>query len=124
MIFITHELPLLYHVADDIAVMYAGQLVETGTSEEVIINPIHPYSHALMGSIIVPEAGMKEQKLKAIPGAPPNLKNILVGCRFAERCLYAEARCREGVIEEREQGSRRYRCWRDSEQLKEMYAHE
>ena len=63
MIFITHELPLLRHVADDIVIMYAGELVEKGTSEEVIFDPIHPYSHALMRSIIVPEDGMKAQKL-------------------------------------------------------------
>ncbi len=50
MIFITHELPLLRHVADDVAVMYAGEFVEKGTVEEVIFDPIHPYAHALMGN--------------------------------------------------------------------------
>jgi peptide/nickel transport system ATP-binding protein len=124
MIFITHELPLLYHVADDITVMYAGQLVESGTSDEIIMSAIHPYSHALMGSIIVPEEGMKDEKLKAIPGAPPNLKKVLPGCRFADRCPYAEDKCRLGNIEERALGSRQYRCWRDPESLKEIYSHE
>jgi oligopeptide/dipeptide ABC transporter, ATP-binding protein, C-terminal domain len=124
MIFITHELPLLYHVADDISIMYAGQLVESGSSREVILDSIHPYSHALMGSIIVPEEGMKEQKLNAIPGAPPNLKKVLPGCRFAERCKYAEERCSAAAIEERSVGPRLYRCWRDEAALREIYSHE
>jgi peptide/nickel transport system ATP-binding protein len=124
MIFITHELPLLYHVADDIAVMYAGQLVESGTADEIISDALHPYSHALMGSIIVPEEGMKDQRLRAIPGAPPNLKKVIPGCRFADRCPYAEPRCGEGAIEERRLVSRAYRCWREPDELKEMYADE
>ena len=60
LIFITHELPLLYHVTDDIMVMYAGQIVEKGTADEVVFDPIHPYSRALMRSIIVPEAGLRD----------------------------------------------------------------
>ncbi|MGE5377147.1 MAG: ABC transporter ATP-binding protein, partial [Bacteroidota bacterium] len=63
MIFITHELPLLKNVTDDIMVMYAGQIVEKGTADEVVFDPIHPYSKALMGSIIVPEAGLRGVKL-------------------------------------------------------------
>lgn len=124
MIFITHELPLLYHVADDIAVMYAGQFVETGTAEEVVLGALHPYSHALMGSIIVPEEGMKGHKLNSIPGAPPNLKKVIPGCRFADRCPYAEVACRERNIEERRLGGRIYRCRIEEGVLKEMYAHE
>ena len=94
MIFITHELPLLRHVADEIAVMYAGEFVEVGPATDVIFSPIHPYSHALMGSIIVPEEGMKARSLSSIPGAPPNLKNVPPGCRFAERCAYVVPECR------------------------------
>ena len=71
MIFITHELPLLYNVTDDIMVMYAGQIVEKGTAKEMVFDPLHPYSKGLMGSIIVPEEGVREQKLTAIPGTPP-----------------------------------------------------
>ncbi len=55
MIFITHELPLLYNVTDDIMVMYAGQIVEKGTAKEAVFDPLHPYAKGLMGSIIVPE---------------------------------------------------------------------
>ncbi len=123
MIFITHELPLLRHVADDIVVMYAGELVEKGTSEEMIYDPIHPYSHALMGSIIVPEEGMKSQKLIAIPGAPPNLKRPPQGCRFAERCAYAEERCRAKKADVSTFGDGRYhRCIFTETELRKKYA--
>jgi peptide/nickel transport system ATP-binding protein len=95
MIFITHELPLLYNVTDDILVMYAGQLVEQGSAEQMVFDPLHPYSKGLMGSIIVPESGTRENKLTAIPGTPPNLKNPPEGCRFAERCKYKKPECTE-----------------------------
>lgn len=124
MIFITHELPLLYHVAHDIAVMYAGQIVEEGSSRDIVFDAIHPYSHALMGSIIVPEEGLKSHKLTAIPGAPPNLKNKLSGCRFAERCVYATDECRAREIDETRAGHRRYRCRFSAGELKEKYSNE
>ena len=73
MIFITHELPLLYNVTDDIMVMYAGQIVEKGTAKEMVFDSLHPYTNGLMGSIIVPESGTRDVKLTAIPGTPPNL---------------------------------------------------
>ncbi len=92
MIFITHELPLLYNVTDDIMVMYAGQIVEKGTAQEVVFDPLHPYAKGLMGSIIVAEQGLRDKKLTAIPGVPPNLKEPPAGCRFAERCKYVHSR--------------------------------
>ena len=128
MIFITHELPLLRHVADDIVVMYAGELVEQGTAEEVIFDPVHPYTHALMGSIIVPEDGMKAQKLTAIPGAPPNLKRVPPGCRFRDRCAYATDKCAEparvGITRFGENDSRYHRCIYSEAQLREWYSQE
>ncbi len=62
MIFITHELPLLYNVTDDIMVMYAGQIVEKATAQEAVFDPLHPYSKGLMGSIIVPEKGLRDHQ--------------------------------------------------------------
>ncbi|BFH68264.1 MAG: ABC transporter ATP-binding protein [Paenibacillus dendritiformis] len=122
LVFITHELPLLYHVTDEIMVMYAGQIVERGTAEQMIFDPVHPYTKKLMGSIIVPEAGMKGHKLSAIPGAPPNLKQPITGCRFAERCEYAREACREAPIASRLDEGRRYRCLFDAGTLREWYA--
>lgn len=124
LIFITHELPLLYHVTDEIMVMYAGEIVERGKADEVIFNPIHPYTKKLMGSIIVPETGMKDHKLAAIPGAPPNLKKKIQGCRFADRCTYTTDECKSGKVTTKHAGDRLYRCRVDSDTLKEWYANE
>ena len=125
MIFITHELPLLYNVTDDIMVMYAGQIVERNIARDMVFSPLHPYSKGLMGSIIVPEEGVREQKLASIPGTPPNLKCPPKGCRFAERCAYAIEACRHTEIEVKELSPEHsYRCIHSEEHLREMYADE
>lgn len=125
LIFITHELPLLYNVTDDIMVMYAGEIVEKGTAEQMVFSPIHPYSRGLMGSIIVPETGTRDHKLSAIPGTPPNLKNPPKGCRFAARCPYVTPECKANSIEMRttDEG-RTYRCILSVDQLEEVYKDE
>lgn len=125
MIFITHELPLLYNVTDDIMVMYAGQIVERGTAKEMVFDPIHPYSKGLMGSIIVPEEGTRDVKLTAIPGTPPNLKRPPKGCRFADRCKYAQPACMlHGIVETEIDNGRTYRCYLTEKQLREAYENE
>jgi len=122
MIFITHELPLLYNVTDDIMVMYAGQIVEKGSAQEAVFDPLHPYSKGLMGSIIVPESGLRDVKLTAIPGVPPNLKKPPAGCRFAERCKLVTPECRVLSIGMREAGNgRAYRCIFSEKELREAY---
>ncbi len=125
MIFITHELPLLYNVTDDIMVMYAGQIVERGTAKEMVFDPIHPYSRGLMKSILVPEEGTRAHKLTAIPGTPPNLKKPPQGCRFAERCKYAVPLCRASAMPMIDAGDgRTYRCGHSVAHLREMYQDE
>ena len=125
MLFITHELPLLYNVTDDIVVMYAGQIVERGSAEKMIFDPVHPYSKGLMGSIIVPEEGTREVKLTAIPGTPPNLKKPPDGCRFAERCKYATPQCKVSSVAFSElDGGRGYRCIMPEKDLREVYQNE
>lgn len=122
MIFITHELPLLYNVTDDIMVMYAGQIIEKGPAEKTVFDPIHPYAKGLMGSIIVPESGLKDTKLTAIPGTPPNLKHPPEGCRFAERCQYVTPECRHHNIDWREiDENRGYRCIFEENHLRKVY---
>jgi peptide/nickel transport system ATP-binding protein len=122
MIFITHELPLLFNVTDDIMVMYAGQIVEKGTAKQTVFDPLHPYAKGLMGSIIVPESGLRGVKLAAIPGVPPNLKNPPSGCRFAERCKYVIPECKTRSIDLREaEEGRAYRCIFSEEKLREAY---
>ncbi|MDR1914432.1 MAG: ABC transporter ATP-binding protein [Clostridiales bacterium] len=143
MIFITHELPLLYNVTDNIMVMYAGQIVESGTAKQMVFDPVHPYSKGLMNSIIVPEEGTRDVKLTAIPGTPPNLKNPPQGCRFAERCKYAQHLCHTSFVTMRRFGevdpgllggedegdavaerNRAYRCIVPIHELKAAYAEE
>jgi peptide/nickel transport system ATP-binding protein len=123
MIFITHELPLLYNVTDDIMVMYAGQMVEKGTARQAVFDPLHPYSKGLMGSIIVPESGVRNAKLASIPGVPPNLKHPPQGCQFAERCKYVVPECKMHEIDMRSaEGDRSYRCIFGEEVLRKAYS--
>jgi peptide/nickel transport system ATP-binding protein len=125
MIFITHELPLLYNVTDDIMVMYAGQIVEKATARQAVFDPLHPYSKGLMGSIIVPEEGVRDVKLTAIPGVPPNLKNPPTGCRFAARCKLVRPACTVSNVPLQDAGrSRYYRCIIPEHELREIYARE
>jgi peptide/nickel transport system ATP-binding protein len=96
--------------------------VEKGTANETVFDPLHPYAKGLMGSIIVPESGLRDVKLTAIPGVPPNLKNPPTGCRFAERCKYVQPECQMHSVDLREVGdSRAYRCIFSEEQLRKAY---
>ena len=125
MIFITHELPLLKNVTDDIMVMYAGQIVEKAATQEAVFDPLHPYSKGLMGSIIVPEKGLRDVELTAIPGVPPNLKNPPAGCRFAERCKFVKPECRVINVPLHDVGGGRvYRCILSENELRKAYAKE
>ncbi len=91
--FITHDISVLNQVADRIMVMYAGHVVEIGPKDEIINNPIHPYTKALISSLPRSDVRYDEKKLKSIEGAPPSLLNIGEGCRFRERCPIAKRRC-------------------------------
>jgi peptide/nickel transport system ATP-binding protein len=125
LIFITHELPLLYNVTDEIMVMYAGQIVEKANAHDAVFDPLHPYSRGLMGSIIVPEEGLRDVKLTAIPGVPPNLKDPPSGCRFAERCRYTRPECTAFSVELRTLSSgRTYRCIIPESELRIIYQKE
>lgn len=125
MIFITHELPLLYNVTDDIMIMYAGQIVEKGTAREMVFDSLHPYTKGLMGSIIVPESGSRDVKLTAISGTPPNLKKPPAGCRFAERCQYVQPECKAmEVAMQHTGGGREYRCRLSEAELREVYGND
>jgi peptide/nickel transport system ATP-binding protein len=90
-IFITHDLSLIAEIADNVAVMYAGKIVEYGNSDNVFNTPKHPYTQGLLKSI--PRLKSKE-KLSWIPGTPPDLRNPPVGCRFHPRCPYVMDVCR------------------------------
>jgi len=110
MIFITHELPLLRHVAHNIAIMYAGEFVEYGTATQVVHDPRHPYTKALMGAMLSADSGQKHRKPTTIEGAPPSLAKNIKGCRFAERCPSARPECKENNQRMRMVGERLVRC--------------
>nr|MBA2726395.1 ABC transporter ATP-binding protein [Actinomycetota bacterium] len=92
LILITHDLGVVADVADHIAVMYAGRIVETADVMSIYSNPAHPYTEGLIASI--PRMDMKGQELYAIKGIPPNLLHIPRGCPFNPRCPYAQDICR------------------------------
>lgn len=86
-IFITHDLGVVANIADRVAVMYAGKIVEVGTADEIFYNPQHPYTWGLMSSM--PTMALEDQDLYTIPGSPPNLVNVPVGDPFASRNGFA-----------------------------------
>jgi peptide/nickel transport system ATP-binding protein len=93
MIVITHDISILYQVADTILVMYAGQLAEKAPADAIIDRPRHPYTKLLISSL--PEVGVRyeEKRLVGIPGAPPTLLDPPQGCRFKNRCPLATSQC-------------------------------
>jgi oligopeptide/dipeptide ABC transporter ATP-binding protein len=90
-LFITHDLSLLLELADRIAVMYAGRLLETGSAKDLIREPAHPYTRGLLNSF--PSIRGSRRNLVGIPGSPPDLRDPLPGCPFVPRCDYAVPAC-------------------------------
>ncbi|RDI61182.1 ABC transporter ATP-binding protein [Microvirga subterranea] len=91
MILITHDLGVVAEVADEVAVMYAGRVVETGPVEAIFEDPQHPYTIGLMGS--VPSLGRRQGRLATIRGTVPPAELMPKGCRFTTRCPFADSRC-------------------------------
>jgi peptide/nickel transport system ATP-binding protein len=111
MILITHDLGIVARVADRVAVMYCGQVVETGEVTELFENPLHPYTQGLLVCIPVPGRTRRGDHLGSIPGLVPTPIGDLRGCTFRNRCQYAFAGCADEDVQPREisQG-RAYRC--------------
>ena len=91
-VFITHDLSLLLEIADRVAVLYAGRIVELGTTEELLGSTSHPYTDGLLTSF--PVLTGRKQELQGIPGTPPDLRRLGTGCAFVERCAWAVDHCR------------------------------
>ena len=112
-ILITHDLGVVAEVADRVAVMYAGRIVEEGTLDEIFYDPQHPYTWGLLGSLTRIDRP-RPKRLPQIPGAPPSLLDLDAGCAFRERCPHAHERCAEmPELEARLEGNaaHRDRCW-------------
>jgi len=90
-VFVTHDLGVAGEVADQVAVMYAGRVVEQGPVGALMAGPLHPYAKGLLGATV--HAGLRGKRLTTIPGAPPSLERLPAGCAFAPRCAEAEPAC-------------------------------
>lgn len=91
---ISHELPILGQICEKMIIMYAGKIVEMGSTDTIFSEPLHPYTLALLGSLL-DLATSDKKTLIGIPGRPPNLLNPPPGCRFGPRCTYTKPICRE-----------------------------
>jgi peptide/nickel transport system ATP-binding protein len=108
-IFVTHDLGVAGEIADRIAVMYAGRVVEEGPVVPFMAGPLHPYPQGLLGATV--HGGMRGKRLTTIPGAPPSLETVPVGCAFAPRCEVSAPACLEAVPAARSLGGgRTVRC--------------
>lgn len=107
-IFITHDFGVVAQLCDRVAVMYAGRIVEEGDCSDILGNPVHPYTSRLMAC--VPELGAGKRELEAIPGLPPVVDKLPIGCAFADRCGNRQPQCTKQEIELTKAGSRSVRC--------------
>ncbi len=114
-IFVTHDIGAAVEVADRVAVMYAGRIVEEGPVSRIVNNPCHPYTVGLLASTVGPEH--RGKPLQAIPGAPPDLANLPGGCSFAPRCSRASAQCSSQVPPLVSGSGGRLACWNPVSQL-------
>jgi oligopeptide/dipeptide ABC transporter ATP-binding protein len=121
-ILITHDLGVVAEVADRVVVMYAGQIVEDATLDEIFYDPQHPYTWGLLGSLMRLDQS-RSARLAQIPGQPPSLLAPPAGCRFAPRCAHAFDKCDElPTLEARVSGNHLDRCWLDPEEKKSLRA--
>ena len=108
-IFVTHDVGVACEVADRIAVMYAGRIVESAAARDVVKDPRHPYTAGLLASIVRGE--LRGKRIDAIPGSPPDLAALPAGCSFAPRCRHARAACHAAPPAAREVAAgREVRC--------------
>src|SRR5689334_11678760 len=108
-IFVTHDIGVAIEICDRVAVMYAGQIVETGTLRQLVRTPMHPYPRGLLASTT--HRARRGERLGTIPGTPPSLDKPPTCCSFAPRCALAEARCTEAPPPVVEVGEKRMaRC--------------
>jgi len=116
MLYISHDISSLRQLCDRCAIMYCGKIVETGDMDDIINNPLHPYTRGLICSVISYDPkGREKGGLECIPGEHPDLRNPPPGCRFQPRCPYAIDICktREPLVIKAEKGKREVSCWHD-----------
>ncbi|TDD26863.1 dipeptide ABC transporter ATP-binding protein [Kribbella turkmenica] len=110
-LFVSHDLGIVEHLADDVAVMYVGKLVESGSTEDLYSKPLHPYTEALLSAVPDPDPASRGKRSRImLRGEIADPSKVPPGCPFSPRCGYAEARCRTEVPQLREVGGRRVAC--------------
>jgi len=118
-VFVTHELPVLRNIAHRVMVMYAGQLAEVGPTEQLIFEPSHPYTKALMNATIVIESASRRERIPDFEGSPPDLAFPPPGCRFAPRCPMVHAHCTQEVPPEvTTEAGHQAACWWVADQMR------
>jgi len=120
LIWITHDLSVVAGLADEVAVMYAGRIVEHGKVDDVLDRPQHPYTVGLIDSL--PSNNQRGQRLRQIPGMTPNLLNLPAGCAFAARCARATAQCGQAPAITDVLPGHQVRCFHPTIQLREVAA--
>ena len=110
MVLITHDLGVVARIADRVAVMYAGQIVEEGAAADIFAAPQHPYTRGLISCIPIPGKTMPGGKLGTIPGVVPSLIGDMTGCTFRDRCSLAQASCSETIPVHQSPQGQRWRC--------------
>jgi oligopeptide/dipeptide ABC transporter ATP-binding protein len=110
-LFISHDIAVVRHLCDRIAIMYMGKIVEVGTRDEIIHAPIHPYTTALISAVPVPDPRHKRTSVP-LGGEIPDALRVPPGCRFHPRCRHAEEICRSEEPELRDKGGRWVACFR------------
>jgi peptide/nickel transport system ATP-binding protein len=111
MIMITHDLGIIAEVCDDVAVIYAGEVIESGNLEEIFDHPTHPYTIGLFGSL--PDINSDVERLSPIAGMPPDPSNLPQGCAFSPRCPHATEECKKSKVTLQNLGGTHYcRCIR------------
>jgi peptide/nickel transport system ATP-binding protein len=109
LVWITHDLSVVAGLADRIAVMYAGRIVETGLVQDTLLEPLHPYTYGLIES--VPSRNRRGEELKQIPGSTPSLRNMPSGCPFHPRCPNATNVCTESFPAATQLQAREVKCY-------------
>ncbi len=110
MVLITHDLGVVARIADRVAVMYAGQIIEEGSAHDIFAHPQHPYTQGLMRCIPVPGRTAPGGKLGTIPGVVPSLVGEITGCAFRDRCEHAQAICAENIPVHTSSTGQQWRC--------------
>lgn len=111
LLIVSHDLGILRQLCDRLAIMYGGTIVENGMMDDIVDNPLHPYSKLLLDSLVPLEKRIKHEKLKSIPGRPPDMRYLPPGCTFHPRCPKCMEICKKKKPPAVKKDNREVACW-------------